>query len=57
MLYPLLSCRFCFYYMAFGVSNKVSNQGTQMGKEEILLEEQVQIAFLTFLLLLKMALC
>lgn len=43
--------------MAFGVSNKVSNQGTQMGKEEILLEEQVQIAFLTFLLLLKMALC
>lgn len=39
--------------MAFGISNKVSNQGIQMGKEEILLEESVQIAFLTFLLLLK----
>lgn len=53
MLHALLSCRFCFYYMAFGISNKVSSQGTQMGKEEILLEESVQITFLTFLLLLK----
>lgn len=39
--------------MAFGTSNKVGTQEMQIGKEEVLLTESLQLALKFLLLLLK----